>query len=335
MATTTTTYSAPPDELLHLIIRFTASIADVPLSIPSPRTTTALNLKRLIRKHLPPTLSSNRLRLISAGKVLPEALSLNGSLNLGLPNAPATRATGGLRKDAASNEGAGEAAENNKGKTVLRGDGAPGPPPRRLYIHCSIGDAITPEELVEEEKRAEEAQSKLVASLEQRLATSTPSQPSSPTQRLKGSGGASEANGSTTTPAPRGFDRLAATGFTRDDIQSLRRSFLAQLSMDHTPDTMPSGSALLVLEDRWLDSTVNADTLTTDGLGGDRGLGDEDAEADQLENLFWGNIWGFFCPLLAIVWGFREDGVWTRRRQIAVLTGIIINLVFGFARLSS
>ena len=30
----------------------------------------------------------------------------------------------------------------------------------------------------------------------------------------------------------------------------------------------------------------------------------------------------------------REEGVWTRRRKIAVFTGLMVNVVFGFARLT-
>src|SRR5690348_9076659 len=74
--------NAPPDEILQLIIRFTASIADLPLTIEHTRTTTTLSLKALIRQHLPRTLSSNRLRLIHAGKVLPDTAPLSSSLNL-------------------------------------------------------------------------------------------------------------------------------------------------------------------------------------------------------------------------------------------------------------
>lgn len=52
--------------------------------------------------------------------------------------------------------------------------------------------------------------------------------------------------------------------------------------------------------------------------------------------MLWGNVIGFFWPLGALVWGGREEvGVWTERRRVAVLMGVIVNLVFGFARVSS
>ena len=323
----TSDYTAPPEELLHLIIRFAASVADVPLSIPSPRTTTALNLKCLIREQLPPNLSANRLLLIHAGKVVRDTAPLYTSLNIAtLSGANRKNGVATRQNETSTREDDNQTtSESSKGKRPMRGEAYFQPPPPRLFIHCSIGDALTPTELATESQSARAVQAQLLATLTRR-----PSNPLSPTTQPSPTHPNAAAS-STTVPAPRGFDRLSATGFTQPDIQSLRRTFLAQLAMDHTPETMPTGAALLALEDRWLDGTVHAETLTTDGGGGV----DEDGEADQLDSMFWGNLWGFFCPLVAIVWGFREDGVWTRRRQIAVLTGVIINLVFGFARLSS
>ncbi|MBE7180461.1 MAG: hypothetical protein INR71_04480, partial [Terriglobus roseus] len=98
--------------------------------------------------------------------------------------------------------------------------------------------------------------------------------------------------------------------------------------------------ALLALEDRWLDNDAGGG-----GGGGGAAGGGANGEADgetwgvddgrALDDFLWGNVMGFFWPLGALVWGFREEGVWTRRRQIAVFTGLLINLVFGFARLTS
>ena len=53
----------PPIPPLTLIIRFTTSLPDLPLSIPRPRRTTPLTLATLIRPHLPPTLSACAIRL--------------------------------------------------------------------------------------------------------------------------------------------------------------------------------------------------------------------------------------------------------------------------------
>jgi hypothetical protein len=90
---------------------------------------------------------------------------------------------------------------------------------------------------------------------------------------------------------------------------------------------MPHGDTLRRLEERWLDT----DTQTAQTIGAD-GATVEDDEGSALDDMFWGNIWGFFWPMGALIWGFREEGVWTRRRKIAVFTGLMINVVFGFAR---
>jgi hypothetical protein len=294
-----------PEEVLDLIIRFTASIPDLPLAIASPRTTTFLALKIQIREHLPAELSANRLRLIQAGKVLNDTSSLSiflkGNKPPPLPPPPPK-------------------SSKAKGKEPIRDDDSrsstPGPF-QRIYIHCSIGDALSPQELEEEATLATSTQQKLLLNLE-------PLSSKTATRQDVSSGTPI----STTTPRPLGFDRLLSTGFTPQDIATLRASFLTTLSHTHTPDTLPHGDALRLLEDRWLDSSAN-DTQTADGTALD------DDEASALDDMFWGNVFGFFWPMGALVWGFREEGVWTRRRQIAVFTGLAVNLVFGFARLSS
>ena len=58
-------------------------------------------------------------------------------------------------------------------------------------------------------------------------------------------------------------------------------------------------------------------------------MGAEDA---GLEDMLWGNLIGFFWPIGAFCWLLREEGVWSRRRQIAVFSGVLVNLTFGFLR---
>ena len=297
--------STLPDELVELIVRFTASIGDLALSVESPKSTTGLSLKQLIRTRLPAAYSARRLRLIYAGKVLPDTESLSTSLNL-----PFHR----------NNQSLGQ--NGGKGKQPVRD--SPVTPPLKLYIHCSIGDALGPKGIEEESAAAKAAEQAL----------STPTTATSPTSKTDQYVPDNATQGRTAPAAPRGFDRLLTTGFTAVEVTALRSQFLAILSHTHTPDSMPSGTALLALEDRWLDNDAN-------NMGGSGGPADGDGESwgpddgRTLDDFLWGNVFGFFWPLGAIVWGFREEGVWTRRRQIAVFTGILINLVFGFARLTS
>ena len=67
--------------------------------------------------------------------------------------------------------------------------------------------------------------------------------------------------------------------------------------------------------------------------GGATGDG-ADAEDGALDDMLWGNVLGFFWPMGAVCWLMREEGVWTRRRQIAVVTGVLVNIAFSVLRFS-
>lgn len=87
-----------------------------------------------------------------------------------------------------------------------------------------------------------------------------------------------------------------------------------------------------VLEERWLDG----DTTTTATAGtpsGAPGTGADEDESDPtnlaasgLEDMLWGNLMGFFWAVGAAVWLVREPGVWSQRRQVGVVTGLVVNL---------
>ena len=284
---------------LDIVVRFSTSNPDLVISISKPSSTTALSLKQQIRSQLDGAAASARLRLIHAGKVLQDNAALSKSLNVTIPPPPTV------------DESAGK-SEKAKGKQPIRDVSKP-PPAARVYIHCSIGDALTSTELVTESKAAEDADKALVSN----TALST-------TNGAQQDGTAI----STTTPAPRGFDRLLSTGFTPAEVATLRTQFLAIQAHTHTPDTMPSGSELLALEELWLDNTHSttsgADGMEVGGFGGE--------DAGGLEDMLWGNLIGFFWPIGAMCWLMREEGVWSKRRQIAVLSGFLVNLTFGFLR---
>ncbi|OCK75387.1 hypothetical protein K432DRAFT_386237 [Lepidopterella palustris CBS 459.81] len=319
-----------PDQILYLIIRFTTSIPDLSLDIPSPRTSTTLSLKRLIRTHLPPSHASNRLRLIYAGKVLADTAPLSYSLRL--PSPPPPRPI---------SHNATLPPSTRKGKEPVRDLAVELPPASdtssapRFYIHCSIGDPLTPHDL------AAEASAALASE-----ATLTRQQTSAvtikPSHGVPSSSGAGRRDSSTTSTPPQGFDRLLTAGFTSTEIASLRSQFLNNISYTHTPDNMPSDTALRALEDRWLDSSAqdgpytNNATATTAMAEGEAGWGASfGVEEGGLDDMLLGYITGFFWPLAALVWGLREEGVWTRRRQVAVAMGVVLNAAFGFLRWSS
>jgi hypothetical protein len=306
--------STPMGEIpLDLVIRFSSSNPDVVLSIAHPSRTTGLTLKQKIREPLNSPAKESRLRLIHAGKVLGDEQSLGRSLGAAATVLPPVDEDGGKAK-AKSEKAKGKMpvrdAEDEKESSKRRA---------RVYIHCSVGDALTPAELEDEARRAKEADEALVSN------TGT-IQPGSQGQGTENA--TSQSQSSTTTPAPRGFDRLLTAGFTPAEVAQLRTQFLAIQAHTHTPDTMPSGPDLLRLEEQWLDSGSGA---TGEGGGGDTGgFGSEDSGG--LEDMLWGNLIGFFWPVGAMFWLMREEGVWTQRRRVAVLTGFLVNITFGFLR---
>lgn len=311
---------APQPFPLLLTIRFTANIPDLLLTIPNPTNTTPLSLKGKIRKTLPPDLSTHRLRLIHSGKVLPDTSTLTLALRLPSPPPPPPRSP--LRNEPPNND---KSKSKDKGKAPLRSR-PPSPPPapaQRVYIHCSIGDALQPTEL------AAEADAALAS--EQPSRAPTPS--GQPDTEASASSSAPSTITTTTTPAPRGFDRLLGAGFAPSEIAALRSQFLDLQAHTHTPDTMPSAAELRVLEDRWIDESTAPDGGVDGGGGGGGGV--DDGEGGGLEDMLWGNVMGFFWPLGAVVWLLREEGVWSKRRQIAVFTGLLVNVAFSVLRVTS
>ncbi|KAL5512674.1 hypothetical protein ACEPAG_2940 [Sanghuangporus baumii] len=138
----------------------------------------------------------------------------------------------------------------------------------------------------------------------------------------------------------RGFDRLAAAGFSEEDIANFRRTFHSRSAMNYL-DSEPLGDDedyeehARALEERWIDS------LASDA---DSPISPSSASTTLLQGL----IIGFFFPLLpffffhearpAVFW---EDGrsqepqssvVFSRRMQMALILGFIFNITFGMWR---
>jgi hypothetical protein len=323
--------SSLPEQLIYLIIRFTASIPDLPLPIPSPHTTTTLSLKQLIRTNLPETHASSRLRLIYAGKVLGDTSPLSVSLRLPPPPQPP-------REGTYNEHGPGS---KSKGKQPIRQVSTPTEEERieaqrvakKYYIHCSLGDALSPADLDAEATSAQASEIALQKQYESAQPSTSPRRPSS---GISEQDGGRRRGSSTTTSAPQGFDRLLNSGFTAQEVASLRSHFQTNLSYTHTPDTMPSFSEMRAMEDRWLDSTATDPSPALAGGGEEAGWGAGfTVEEGGLDDMLWGYLTGFFWPLGALVWGFREEGVWPRRRQLAVVMGVVLNAAFGFMRWSS
>jgi len=304
----------PTTAPIDVVVRFSTSNPDLILRISRPATTSALTLKQKVRAQLSTPQSESRLRLIHAGKVVADEQALGKSLHARIPPPP--------KADAGKSEKA-------KGKRPVRefdgledgdGDADEDVEVLRVYVHCSIGDALLPAELAAEAKAAEDADATLTSNLQSDVVGHSTHGGTGDGQHVPTS--------STTTPAPRGFDRLLTAGFTAVEVATLRTQFLAIQAHTHTPDTMPTGQDLLALEELWLDNGSNTATAGGDTAGG---FGGEDSRG--LDDLIWGNLMGFFWPVGAMFWLMREEGVWSGRRQTAVLAGFVMNLTFGLFRM--
>ncbi|KUJ18212.1 uncharacterized protein LY89DRAFT_684140 [Mollisia scopiformis] len=276
--------------VLPITVRFTTSIPDLPLDIPTADSTTVIALKHLIRSKLEPPTSKHRYRLIHSGKLLKDDDILSTVLKIPSPP-PRTPDPKG------------------KGKAIE-------PAPPRVYINCSIGDILTSAELSAEALAA--------------AASTNKSKKRTPSEGRD----AELVQPKNTTPAPRGFERLLQGGFTAAEVNQLRLQFRSIQSNIHTPDTMPSPNTLLRMEDAWIDD--NGGTTGTGGSGPGFDFGDSDGlGGGALDDLLWGNIMGFLWPLGCVGWLIREEGVWSRRRRIAVFTGFVLSLSFGMLRVMS
>jgi hypothetical protein len=87
------------------------------------------------------------------------------------------------------------------------------------------------------------------------------------------------------------------------------------------------------MEDAWIDD--NAGNAGAGAGAGGFDFGDDGLGGGALDDLLWGNIMGFLWPLGCVGWLIREEGVWSRRRKIAVFTGFVLSLTFGMLRVVS
>ncbi|KAE8144936.1 DUF2407 C-terminal domain-containing protein [Aspergillus avenaceus] len=193
----------------------------------------------------------------------------------------------------------------------------------RLYVHCSIGDIVL---------------SGADLATEAELASTIRDEDGAGNAPLQQRQVVVEVETST-TPAPRGFDRLLSAGFTATEVSALRSQFMAVQAVSRTPDTMPSGAEMRDLEDRWMDEGPSAAAAAA-GLAGGEAVGLNDDEGGfgagsrgAMDDMLWGAVMGFFWPVGCAMWLRREEGVWSWRKGLAVFVGVVVNLAFGAMRI--
>ncbi|KAG6040750.1 hypothetical protein E4U41_007190 [Claviceps citrina] len=271
----------PPPPPLLLTIRFSTSIPDLDLDIPHPQSTTVLSLKHLLRTRLS---TPNRLRLIYQGRILPDSSALSSVLKPPLQPPPPP-------------------PPSSKPDTKGKGKAVDGPAPLlRIYVNCSIGDQLSPQDLADEQASA-----------------SNPPQDVTPSDFPHNQAGTTRAR-----PRPRGFDRLLQAGFTSSEISTLRTQFASIQNERFAPDSMPSPDSLRRLEDAWIDTNAGGELPSAANP-----LEDEPGNMSTvLDVLIRGMMIGFFFPLGSITWLLRQ-GLWSEKWQIFVGSGVVLSVTVG------
>ncbi|XXG97790.1 hypothetical protein Hte_004103 [Hypoxylon texense] len=336
---------APGPPPLLLTIRFSAALPDLELDIPRPSSTTVVALKHTIRGRLSPPNDRRRLRFIHGGKILPDGAVLSSVLRAPLlapppPLPPPPPRNGSSRYGGGDEKGKRAAAEEAGGTendwSNTNGKGAKGKsvagrpdPAQRIYVNCSIGDTLTPTELESEATAASAPPPPPPSSttIPSPLNTSSPSllPPGTPAR--------------STSAAPRGFDRLLATGFTAAEVNQLRLQFRSIHASRYTPDTLPSPDGFRRMEDAWIDdngtmpsSTAAATAAATTAFGGNGTDSDDVGLVALVDVMIRGVVTGFMWPLGSAGWLVREEGMASGRWRFMVSVGVVFSVLIGIIR---
>ncbi|GAA5932644.1 Dsc3p [Sporobolomyces koalae] len=133
----------------------------------------------------------------------------------------------------------------------------------------------------------------------------TSNEPSAPTEQ--------------TTPL-QGFDRLREAGFSEEEIANMRAEFRER----RNPYADPEGDTVdaehqRALEEQWMSGMTGQEEAASDSSTG------------HYVTLLKGVTIGFLVPFLPLF--FFRTQIFSRRMQMAIVLGLIINLSFGLLRL--
>lgn len=360
-STSYTIDSAEP--ALLLTIRPSLSLPDIHLDVTSPSTISVARLKQQIRERLGVSHCRARIRLIYRGRIL-EDTAILGQVVKSLPSAPPPPSW--------VDDYDGTGKEVGKGKAKGK---QPMPIMPRIFINASIGDILSKEDLEKEDKLAS-------------CTILTPQHPGKKTVAQKGPSGegtsaAAEAatmwqgaNGDisrrnfnsneneshvSTNPAPRGFDRLLTTGFSRSEVNALKLQFRSIQQSRHTMDSMPSPDTLRNMEDAWIDGNAfvppSYSSSTTSrgvipgvdddsGTVGVVGMNEEDETARLVDVMVMAAAIGFFWPMGTLAWLVRQkDGIsagtssgigagaiWSQNWHFLAIVGLFCSMMLSLVK---
>ncbi|TFK52381.1 hypothetical protein OE88DRAFT_1734384 [Heliocybe sulcata] len=138
----------------------------------------------------------------------------------------------------------------------------------------------------------------------------------------------------------RGFDRLAAAGFSEEDIASIRRQFHNSSAHDYLDSDLGEESdydeRARILEEQWIDALDHPDNS----------LSDSNPAGSTV--VLRGIVMGFFFPLLpffffreakpALFWENGQEHeslgsvIFSKRMQMGIVVGFLANFSFGLWR---
>ncbi|GAA5925813.1 hypothetical protein JCM1841_006323 [Sporobolomyces salmonicolor] len=168
-----------------------------------------------------------------------------------------------------------ERGEKGKGKARDGRAAAETEEDARVWLHCSVGEAMDDDEVEGED-----------------------SQPSAQITPLQG------------------FDRLRDAGFSEEEIETMRAEFRETRQAAAEDD----GVHQRALEEQWMSGMTGQEEATADSSG-----------TGHYVTLLKGVCVGFFMPFLPLF--FFRTQIFSRRMQMAIVVGIIINLGFGLLRI--
>ncbi|EGV62367.1 hypothetical protein PSN45_001101 [Yamadazyma tenuis] len=186
----------------------------------------------------------------------------------------------------------------------------------RIYVHCVIGEDLTKEQLRQESLLDN--------------------------QEIK----------RTTQPEIIGFDRLLQQGFSQQDVDDLRAQFERIYNINQTNSQINDleeeeqrQEYLRQLEERWINSTVNADGTSTrpapEAAGTEQVTADApanhtiattDVDDTQNEDLLIGLLVGVFLGVIGVLFVVADDSVFDKRQRMAIIVGMFINISLAIIR---
>ncbi|GAA5984628.1 hypothetical protein JCM11641_004545 [Rhodosporidiobolus odoratus] len=118
----------------------------------------------------------------------------------------------------------------------------------------------------------------------------------------------------------QGFDRLREAGFSDEDIDNLRAEFRERRGIDGDEEDEDDTEHQRAVEEQWMS-----------GMTGQEEAGADASTSGHYYSLLKGVCVGFFVPFLPLF--FFRSQIFSKRMQMAIVLGIVFNLVFGVLRL--